>query len=208
MKLGTTAFDDNATIPAEFAFGRPDPLSHVVLSENRNPDLAWSDAPAATRSYAILCVDPDVPSKGDDVNQEGREVPANLPRIEFFHWALIDLAATREGIARGEFAHGVTPRGKPGPQAPGGARQGINDFTGWFAADASMAGDYFGYDGPCPPWNDAIVHHYTFTVFALDVETLPLKGTFGGAGVRRAMAGHILAEASVVGTYTLNPRLL
>jgi phosphatidylethanolamine-binding protein (PEBP) family uncharacterized protein len=42
------------------------------------------------RSY-VICHDPDVPSKGDDVNQEGRGVPASLPRVDFFHWVLVDL---------------------------------------------------------------------------------------------------------------------
>jgi Raf kinase inhibitor-like YbhB/YbcL family protein len=207
MELVTTAFAPGKPIPDEFAFGRPDPASHVALSANRNPDFAWTGAPPGTRSFALLCVDRDVPSKGDDVNQEGREVPAGLPRVEFFHWVLVDLAPTRKGIARGEFSDGVTPRGKPGPRAAGGAAQGINDFTGWFAGDASMAGNYFGYDGPCPPWNDSIVHHYTFTLYALDVDRLPLDGTFTGADARKAMAGHVLAEASVMGTCTLNPKL-
>ena len=47
--------------------------------------------PAGTRSFAIICHDPDVPSQGDDVNQEGRVVPATLPRVDFFHWVLVDL---------------------------------------------------------------------------------------------------------------------
>jgi hypothetical protein len=46
-----------------------------------------------------------------------------------------------------------------------------------------------------------------FTVFALDSEQLPLAGRFGGPEVRAAMHGHILAEASLTGTYTLNPEL-
>jgi Raf kinase inhibitor-like YbhB/YbcL family protein len=207
MKLETTAFATGAPIPPEFAFGRPDPQTHVALSTNRNPDFAWSGAPPATRSFALLCVDADVPSKGDDVNQDGREVSASLPRVDFFHWILVDIAPTRHTIARGEFADGVTPRGKSGPQALGGAKQGINDFTGWFATDASMSGQYFGYDGPCPPWNDAIVHHYTFTLYALDVDKLPLDGAFSGGDARKAIAGHVLAEASLMGTYTLNSRL-
>ncbi len=205
MKLATTAFADGGAIPAEFAFGKPDATTHVALSANRNPDFAWTGAPAQTRSFAMLCVDPDVPSRGDDVNREGRVVPASLPRIEFCHWVLIDLPASLPAIARGEFSDGVTPRGKPGPAAKHGARQGINDYTGWFAGDAQMSGDYHGYDGPCPPWNDAIVHHYAFTLFALSVARLPVEGRFGLAEVRRAMAGHVLAQATVTGTYSLNP---
>lgn len=205
MKVTTTAFADGGAIPAEFAFGKPDPKSHVALSANRNPDLAWTGAPAGTRSFAVLCVDPDVPSRGDDVNQEGRIVPASLPRVDFCHWVLVDLPPSVQSIARGEHSNGVTPRGKPGPATKHGARHGINDYTGWFAGDADMAGDYFGYDGPCPPWNDAIVHHYRFTVFALSVDRLAVDGRFGLAEARRAMAGHVLAQASVTGRYALNP---
>ena len=205
MKLSTTAFRDGGVIPAEFAFGRPDPKTHVALSANRNPDFAWSGAPAGTKSFALLCVDPDVPSRGDDVNQEGRVVPASLPRVDFFHWVLVDLPPTATSIARGEHADGVVPHGKPGPAAKHGARHGVNDYTGWFAGDSAMAGDWYGYDGPCPPWNDAIVHRYVFTVYALDVPRLAIEGRFGGADARRAMAGHVLAQASVTGRYALNP---
>ena len=49
---------------------------------------------------------------------------------------------------------GVTPRGKSGPDSAGGTRSGLNGYTEWFAGDADMGGQYFGYDGPCPPWND------------------------------------------------------
>ena len=205
MRLTTTAFADQGVIPAEFAFCAIDPATHVRLSQNRSPDFAWEGLPAGTRSLALLCHDPDVPSRGDDVNQEGRTVPATLPRVDFFHWVLVDLPADTPALSRGEFSDGVTGRGKPGPLGPRGARQGVNDYTGWFAADKEMAGNYFGYDGPCPPWNDAIPHRYVFTLYALDVARLDVPHRFTGADVRSAMAGHILAQASVTGRYTLNP---
>lgn len=205
MKLSSSSFADNQKIPGEFAFCLPDPAHHVCLGRNRNPQLAWSNVPAGTRSFALICHDPDVPSRGDDVNQEGRSVPATLPRVDFFHWVLIDLPASKTTIEAGEFSHDVTPRGKPGPAAPHGSRQGINDYTGWFASDRDMSGDYFGYDGPCPPWNDELRHRYVFALFALDVEQLPLEGRFTGEQVRQAMQGHILAQASITGLYTLNP---
>ena len=205
MKISSTAFADMAPIPGDYAFAVVDPKSHVRLSQNRNPDFAWSDLPAGTRSLALVCHDPDVPSRGDDVNQEGRVVPASLPRVDFFHWVLVDLPPSLQGIARGAHSNGVRPHGKPGPQAPGGGRHGINDYTGWFAGDKDMAGDYFGYDGPCPPWNDAIVHHYVFTLYALDVPRLAVEGKFGGSDARAAMGGPILAEAKITGRYSLNP---
>jgi len=205
MELTTSAFANNGVIPAEFAFGAIDTATHVKLSGNRNPDLRWSGLPPGTRSLVVLCHDPDVPSRGDDVNQEGRKVPASLPRVDFFHWVLVDLRPDTPPIERGEFSEGVTARGKPGPHAPRDARQGTNDYTGWFAGDKDMAGNYFGYDGPCPPWNDEIPHRYVFTLYALDVPRLGTAGIFTGADVRKAMAGHVLDEASVTGRYALNP---
>jgi Raf kinase inhibitor-like YbhB/YbcL family protein len=205
MKVTSSSFDDTGVIPAQYAFCAPDAKSHVTLSKNQNPHLAWTNVPMGTKSFAIICHDPDVPSQGDDVNKEGRVVPKSLPRIDFFHWVLVDLPASAVGVNVGEFSSSVVPRGKGGPTAAHGARQGINDYTGWFASDKDMSGDYYGYDGPCPPWNDEIPHRYVFTVYALDVERLPLDGRFGGAEVRRAIQGHVLAQAAITGRYTLNP---
>ncbi len=208
MHLTSTGFANHGVIPGEFAFAVIDPATHVKLSSNRNPDFAWSGAPPGTRSFALLCHDPDVPSRGDDVNQEGRIVPASLPRVDFFHWALIDIPPSVHSIARGSHSGGVTARGKPGPHAPGKTRHGVNDYTGWFAGDAAMAGDYHGYDGPCPPWNDAIPHRYIFTVHALDVARLDVPEKFDGRAVRQAMHGRSLGHASVTGLYTLNPAVV
>jgi Raf kinase inhibitor-like YbhB/YbcL family protein len=207
MKLKSRSFSDGRAIPAEFAFAIIKPIEHFALGANRNPQLEWSDVPGGTKSFALICHDYDVPSRGDDVNQEGREIPETLPRVDFFHWLLLDIPAATRDIAAGSHSDAVTPRGKPGPQAPGGWRHGINDFTQWFAGDAAMSGTYHGYDGPAPPWNDALVHHYVFTLYALDVAHLEVEGTLTGAEVRKALVGHVLAEAKLAGTYTLNPRL-
>jgi Raf kinase inhibitor-like YbhB/YbcL family protein len=207
MKLTSSSFSDGQRIPGEFSFCAPDPAHHVCLGKNLNPQLAWSEIPPGTQSFALICHDPDVPSQGDDVNQEGRTVPASLPRIDFFHWVLIDLPTALTSIAPGEFSNTVTPRGKSGPNTVHGARHGINSYTDWFAGDHDMSGDYYGYDGPCPPWNDEIIHRYIFTIYALDIAKLPLEGRFDGNEVRQAMAGHILAQTSFSGTYCLNPAL-
>ena len=146
------------------------------------------------------------------MNQAVREISAELPRVDFFHWVLADVSATATELPEAAFSRGFTAHGKPGPgvTVPGfaGARQGRNDFTGWFAADPAMAGDYFGYDGPFPPWNDSLIHHYVFTLYALDVARAPAEGVFAGAELRRAIHPHVLAEATHSGTYTLNRRLL
>lgn len=209
MKLRSDSFSDGGWIPAEFAFGRRgDAGEACVLSSNRNPHLAWDDVPPGTRSFALLCIDPDVPTRADDVNQSDREVPASLPRCEFAHWVMADIAPQLRQIAAGSCSDGVTAGGKRLPPGPAGARQGLNDYTAWFAGDGDMGGDYLGYDGPCPPFNDALVHRYVFSLYALDLDALPLSSGFNAAELRTAMAGHILAEAQIVGRYGLNPRLL
>lgn len=205
MRLSSQSIADGQAIPGEFAFCIPGDRSPVCLGANRNPHFAWDDVPAGTQSFALICRDPDVPSRGDDVNQPGRTIPASLPRVDFIHWVLIDLPGRLRSVAAGEFSSSVVARGKPGPHAPHGARQGINDYTGWFAGDPDMRGDYFGYDGPCPPWNDSIVHRYVFTLYALDTAHLIVHGRFTASDVTAAMHGHVLAEASLAGRYTLNP---
>jgi len=205
MKLTSKSFEDGAAIPGEFAFCVPDAASHVTLSTNRNPELNWTGVPEGTKSFALVVHDPDVPSKGDDVNKESREVPADLPRVDFYHWLLLDIAAEAREIAAGSQSSAVTAKGKSGPGAPGGLRHGINNYTQWFAGDANMGGDYYGYDGPCPPWNDTIVHHYVFTLYALDVARLAIEGAITADKVLAALKGHVLAEAAITGTYSLNP---
>ena len=205
MQLTSNSFKDGTAIPGEFAFAVIDSKHHIVLSSNRNPHLAWRDVPEDTKSFALICQDCDVPSKRDDVNEEDREIPATLPRVEFFHWLLLDIPGTARAISAGSQSDGVVPRGKPGPVAPSGFRHGINDFTKWFAGDDQMSGTYYGYDGPCPPWNDTLLHHYAFTLYALDVSHLEVHGQLTGTQIRAALTGHVLGRATLVGTYSLNP---
>lgn len=206
MQLRSDSFQNHARIPAEFAFGKPGSDGEpCVLSANRNPHLAWSGAPAGTQSFAVVCIDSDVPGQGDDVNQQGRTVPADLPRVDFAHWLMVDIPPGGNTIKAGACSDGVTPHGKRNPPGPDGSRQGRNDYTGWFASDPDMAGDWMGYDGPCPPWNDELLHRYRFRVYALDVARLDLPQTFGWAELQVALQGHVLDEAEIVGTYSLNP---
>ena len=205
MWIRSNNFEDGGPIPGDYAFAVIDPDAHISLSSNRNPHLEWGDAPGGTESFAITVLDPDVPTVGDDVNQEGREVPADLPRTTFTHWLLVDVPSQDRSVSEGEFSDGVTPRGKSG--LSGRPREGVNDYTGWFAGDEDMAGTYKGYDGPCPPWNDSIIHHYEFRVIALDIERLDLVDDFTTADLDIAVEGHVLERASITGIYALNPRL-
>ena len=205
MYITSKSFPPYGFIPEKHAFGKWDPDSKFTFAGNRNPHLAWGGEPEGTKSFAILCYDPEVPTSAEDVNQEGRTVPLDLPRADFFHWVLVDLPVSCNEIAEGSHCDGFTNQGKAGGPSPSGGQQGINDYTNWFAGNPDMAGNYHGYDGPFPPWNDERVHAYRFVVYALDVETLGLEGPFNGHEARSAMADHILDSAEIVGLYAIYP---
>ncbi|MFT4569536.1 MAG: Raf kinase inhibitor-like YbhB/YbcL family protein [Hyphomicrobiaceae bacterium] len=205
MNLTSQSFQPWQTLDPRLAFAEHDATTHVHLAGNRNPQLAWENVPAGTLSLALLCYDDDVPSQPTDVNQEDRSVPLWLERARFFHWVLVDLAPTRNEIVEAAHSNGVVARGKSAGASPDGGLMGINDYTSWFAGDEEMKGDYYGYDGPCPPWNDTRTHAYVFHLLALDVLTLGLSGKFTGDQVLEASAGHVLAEAKLAGLYRTNP---
>lgn len=205
MHLRSDSFVPYQHLDARLAFGQHHPTDHFQFAGNRNPHLAWSDVPAGTKSLALVCWDPEVPTVGDDVNQEGRTVDVWLPRAPFFHWVVADLPAGLRSIAEGSHSSGVTPGGKdPGPTPDGGV-QGANNYTQWFEGDADMGGLYCGYDGPAPPWNDERMHAYHFEVFALDVDSLGLPTGFDGPRLQAAMAGHVLDMARLTALYAINP---
>lgn len=215
MRLWSDSFTEGGVIPPECAFALIDPASHVGFSRNRNPHLSWDEVPPGTQSLALFCRDVDAPLSGAEVNQEGKVVAEELPRGDFYHWTLVDIPVALKSLAEGRLSDIVTPHGKPGPLVPftikNGTehqlRQGVNDYTGWFAHDPGMAGEYYGYDGPCPPWNDLRLHAYLFCLYALDIPHFPLEGRFTGPEARLAIRGHILDEAQVFGVYSLNPEV-
>ncbi|GAA0615148.1 YbhB/YbcL family Raf kinase inhibitor-like protein [Thalassospira tepidiphila] len=203
MKLSIKGWEDGAPIPAKFAFGKIPAEGRFEISDNISPAISWSDIPEGTKSFALICHDPDVPSSGEDVNIEGKEVPASLPRVDFYHWVLVNIPTSITKLEEGVASNGVTPKGKmPGAKPYGTA--GLNNYTDWFAGDTDMGGDYGDYDGPCPPWNDSIIHHYHFTVYALDTDKIDLPEPFTGPDALAAIEGHVLDKASYMGTYTMN----
>lgn len=202
MRLHSNSFDNAKPLPVEFAAGAAE-----GFGGNRNPHLAWDAVPPGTRSFALLCIDPDVPTVADTVGRTDLQIPLMQPRADFIHWTMVDIPAQVRELAAGSCSDGFTAKGKQHPPGPEGARQGLNDYTGWFAGDAQMGGDYYGYDGPYPPFNDLRMHRYFFRLFALDVDRLALPARFTAADVFRAMHQHVLAEATLHGTYSLNPAL-
>ena len=191
-------------IPADYAFCVPAQQGHVTLGPNKSPKISWTAGPPKTQSYAIIAVDTDVPSVATDVNKEDKTISSKLKRVKFYHWVLVDIPASVTSLDAGADSDGVTAGGKPPGPAKVGVR-GLNNYTDWFATDDKMKGNYGGYDGPCPPWNDMRRHHYHFMVYALDEPSLGLTGNFRAPDVLKAMRRHMLAKGQATGVYALNP---
>jgi len=133
-----------------------------------------------------------VPTVFTSANKEGQVIPADLKRRDFYHWLLVDIPPSTTALAAG--ADSKDPSPKPAGPTANGVR-GLNDYGNGRA----------GYDGPCPPWNDAIVHHYHFRVYALNAAHLSLPPGFKGTDVVGSLHGRVLAQGEVVGLYTQNP---
>jgi len=182
-------------IDEKFAFCKPDGKGKTEPGGNVNPQVSWSKAPAGTKSFALIVVDPDVPATFDDANQVGKTLPADMKRQDFYHWVLVDIPANISRIEEEQDSSGHQDGGKPvGKRAHG--LVGANDYATF------MKGSFGGYDGPCPPWNDERMHHYHFKLYALDVSTLGLSGAFNGKQAMEKIKAHSLAEAELVGIFS------
>lgn len=66
MRLMSNSFTVGTALPNDIAFAvinENNLEAHIALGENRNSYLAWSDVPIGTKSFVLICYDPDVPSK-------------------------------------------------------------------------------------------------------------------------------------------------
>lgn len=148
MEIKTSAFRNEEMIPAIY----------TCDGKNISPSLQWSGQPAGTKSFALICDDPDAPAG------------------TWVHWVMFDIPETvrelPENISRQEEIAGLGKNGK----------------NSW---------PHFGYDGPCPPSG---IHRYYFKLYALDA-MLNLKPGLTKEQLLKAMKGHVLAEAQVMGKY-------
>ncbi len=168
---------------------------------NKSLAVSWSKGPKGTRSYALTMVDPDVPADFSLFNKADKPIPKDFKRMEFVHWVLADIPASRTSLAEGTDGNAPPPGGLPLERTAYG-RRGQNGAGGGNLKD----GPHGGYKGPCPPWNDARAHSYHVTVYALDVEQLKLPDLFTRADLLAAAKGHILASGSRELFYTLNAK--
>jgi len=189
-------------LPASAAYCPPtkmDPSEYDI-----SPSVSWSRGPAATRSYALIMTDLDVPKDLSLINKPGVTISADTPRVPFVHWVLVDIPPAITALQRGAEGNGFVPKGKPIGPTPHGLR-GANVYSHFYPANSELAGTRGGYDGPCPPNNDLVPHRYVTRVYALDVPTLGLQGVFFGEDALRAMQGHMLAVGESEARYSAHP---
>jgi Raf kinase inhibitor-like YbhB/YbcL family protein len=152
LAITSTAFASNAAIPSLY----------TCEGKDVSPPLAWSGAPAGTKSLALIVDDPDAPD------------PA-APKMTWVHWVLYNIPSAAGGL----------PEAIRSTALPAGTREGVNDWG------------RTGYGGPCPPIGR---HRYFHKLYALDTVLPELKRADKGA-LEKAMQGHILAQAVLIGTY-------
>lgn len=203
LKVHVDSFKNGGTVPNKYAFCAPAAQGHTTGGPNINPSIAWSKGPKGTQSYAIILYDTDSPAEHREMmNKEGVTMTSDVKRHDFFHWVLVDIPANVTAIKEGADSNARVLHGKPAASTVG--VKGLNDYTKVTASNDAMKGQYYGYDGPCPPWNDDIVHRYHFTVYALSVKSLDLPKDFDGPAAQDAMKGKILAQGEELGLYTQN----
>jgi Raf kinase inhibitor-like YbhB/YbcL family protein len=205
LRVSVDTFKNGEMMPNKYAFCVPAAKGHTAPGPNFSPSISWSRGPRGTRSYAIMLYDTDSPAEQrEKMNKEGITMTSAVPRRTFFHWVLVDIPARIRSLQEGADSEARVVHGKPAKPAAVGVR-GLNDYTRVTADNDAMKGQYYGYDGPCPPWNDEVVHHYHFAVFALSVKSLDLPPAFDGGAALAVMKDKILAQGELVGRYTQNP---
>ena len=163
MKLTSSAFADGAMIPAQY----------TGVDKDVSPPLAWSEVPEGTQAFALICDDPDAPSRAHP-----------RPEGPWVHWVIYNLPAGQrqlpEALARqAELAQPVA------------AVQGKNDFE---------VPDNIGYRGPMPPEGSG-PHRYFFKLYALDTPLDLSPSDADKESLLAAMRGHVLAEAQWMGQF-------
>ncbi|MGH6873209.1 MAG: YbhB/YbcL family Raf kinase inhibitor-like protein [Rhizomicrobium sp.] len=98
----------------------------------------------------------------------------------WWHWIVFDIPPGASGLRRGA--------GNNPSQLPIGTVEGRNDF------------EQSGYGGACPPPGSGL-HHYQFTLWALDVDSLPFDASTGGGAIAPFLKKHALAQTTLTAVY-------
>ncbi len=142
---------NNAVMPNALVYS-----GYGCTGENKAPELNWINAPLNTKSFAIVCHDPDAPRENG-----------------WYHWLMINIPKNVNSYKN---------------KLPQDALETVTDFGS------------AGYGGACPPKGHGI-HHYNFTVYALDVEKLSSAKDTKPKEVHNEILKHALAKSTITVTY-------
>lgn len=153
--IGSAAFADGGLMSLKYTGA-----VHDCRGVDVSPPLAWRNAPAGTRSFAVTLFDVD-----------GRI------GLGVVHWVVYGIPAAVLSLKEGA-----------------GAAPGAGFLAGMNTRNSPR------YAGPCPPPGTSL-HHYVFTVYALDLTPGSLHPGLSRDDLMSVMKGHILAESSIVARF-------
>jgi Raf kinase inhibitor-like YbhB/YbcL family protein len=142
---------------------------------------AFTEGQAIPRQYTCSGINISPPLEWSGIPKSAKTIAIiaddpDAPAGTWVHWVIYNLPADTMGMIENL---------PPTEEIKGGGLQGKNDF------------EKIGYGGPCPPSG---THRYFFKIYALDNE-LPLQAGAMKADVEKAMSGHVLAQAQLMGTF-------
>lgn len=152
FKLSSNELIHNETLPLAQVLN-----AYGCNGGNVSPQLHWNNPPINTKSFAIICHDPDAPKPNG-----------------WYHWLVVNIPVSTKTLAQGE-------------KIPG-SLETITDFK------------TTGYGGACPPVGHG-VHHYNFTIYALDVEKLDVKKDDEPVEVEKEVMSHAIAKSTITGLF-------
>ncbi len=149
-------------------------FSTVFVQNGSIPDLYTCDGRDVSPPLAWMGTPADARSLALIMDDPDAPDPA-APRMVWVHWVLYNMPPDAVGLAEGVASRDL----------PADTKEGLND---WHRT---------GFGGPCPPIGR---HRYFFKLYALDV-VLPDLAKPSKAKLEKAMQGHVLEQAELVGTY-------
>ncbi len=152
FKIGSKDLKNNETLPYTHVY-----KGFGCNGGNLSPELHWTNPPMNTKSFALICHDPDAPKENG-----------------WYHWLVLNIPLSTNSIAQGaKFKNSF---------------ETVTDF------------ESVGYNGACPPIGHGI-HHYNFTIYALDVDKIEIDKNTKPKEVEQKVLAHTIAKSTITALY-------
>ena len=195
--ISTTDISPNGILSSDCAFCDMS-IDGYDKGANLSPNLFWDNAPDGTKSFALLCVDIDVPTDFTNANKPGVFIEAIQKRTNFVHWMICNIPASIHALPKGFMNKYQVINSFKAENLV----HGLTDYKKRYGDKA------VGYWGPCGPVNDTRIHRYIFRLYALNVETLSLENGFSYDQFIAEVEKHSIALTNVIGLYCRNQLML